>query len=375
MSMMEHLPAVAAMHVEMTTTWRRQFQLHHKALYLSNTGPGTLKIRHRYYRGSPTSAWSDGAIRLVGASSSGEGRVEVFHNGYWGTVCNDGFNKDDAKVVCRQLGYQTSSPIAYSSDKYGEGSGKIWMTNVECSGSESRLVDCKKSDWGFVYFCSHSQDVGVNCENVDELSVRIAGESSGKGTLEIFHSGTWGAVCDDRFSKAEAEVVCRQLNYDTSDANFYVADSDSSTLKFATAIYCYGNEDRLSSCDAYFGKQSFCRNDNVIGIDCSKDDSAGKSSGRFMISNDCTKHYDFVEFLSGLNIRIIVPIVVLLPTSIAFGAITYYVIWKKRKSRRHSQASEQSVPLCNESINSHQSENNVAGGGRLYPWDSLPAAS
>ena len=101
-------------------------------------------------------------VRLVGGSSSTEGRVELSINGEWGTVCNDGWDFADAKVVCRMLGYPGVIGTA-EVDTFGQGSGTIWLDNVDCSGYESSLSECTHKGWGAQRGCDHSQDVGVIC--------------------------------------------------------------------------------------------------------------------------------------------------------------------------------------------------------------------
>ena len=103
-------------------------------------------------------------------SASGIGRVEVFYNGYWGTICDGGWDMRDARVVCRQLGYDLDHAYARTlrRDLVLSGSGPIWLANVACAGEERNLTSCSHNGWG-VNSCSHYQDAGVECSTTGIL--------------------------------------------------------------------------------------------------------------------------------------------------------------------------------------------------------------
>ncbi|XP_050784198.1 soluble scavenger receptor cysteine-rich domain-containing protein SSC5D-like [Gopherus flavomarginatus] len=105
-------------------------------------------------------------LRLVGGTSSCSGRLEVFHQGRWGTVCDDMWALPGAAVVCRELG--CGDPLSAPRGAFfGEGSGPIWLDNVRCQGNESALSRCLAAPWG-VHDCQHAEDAGVVC--TDELA-------------------------------------------------------------------------------------------------------------------------------------------------------------------------------------------------------------
>ena len=87
--------------------------------------------------------------------------MEIFYNGNWGTVCDDYWDINDARVVCRQLGFPDVS-AAPGSAHFGAGSGQTWLDDVNCLGNEALIVNCQHRGWG-VENCVHSEDASVIC--------------------------------------------------------------------------------------------------------------------------------------------------------------------------------------------------------------------
>jgi len=145
-------------------------------------------------------------VRLVGGPSPRKGRLEVYYNGTWGTVCDDLFTGAAARVVCFMLGYGRFGRDI--DNLYGAGSGPIWLDDVYCNGAETNILDCQHNSWG-LHNCGHSEDVSVSCYN----EVRLVGASGSRGRLEVYRNGIWGTVCDDGFTDREARVVCYSLGY------------------------------------------------------------------------------------------------------------------------------------------------------------------
>ena len=110
-------------------------------------------------------------VRLVSGPTEYEGRVEVYYNGEWGTVCDDGWDLSDTEVVCRQLGF---GPAIDAKNRafYGQGRGPIWLSDVNCTGKETTIRECSFNGWG-IGSCHHSEDAAVKCAASNGTLVKI----------------------------------------------------------------------------------------------------------------------------------------------------------------------------------------------------------
>lgn len=116
-------------------------------------------------------------LRLANGPGRCQGRLEILHNGSWGTVCDDDWDIVDANVVCRQLGcgHAIALPAPMT---FGQGSGPIFLDNVDCKGREAALSECWSHGWG-IHNCYHYEDVGVVCNGNGARFLRGEGCAGG----------------------------------------------------------------------------------------------------------------------------------------------------------------------------------------------------
>ncbi|XP_035856878.1 neurotrypsin isoform X3 [Sander lucioperca] len=225
---------------------------------------------------------TDGSVRLVGGTSSYEGRLEVFYRGQWGTVCDDGWTDSNTQVVCRELGYRLGETLLSeglditSVPRFGVGSGPILLDDVSCTGKEPSLLLCNRKEW-LRHDCTHHEDVNIACSadrNGDSLPTSVpirlvGGESPREGRVELYLAGQWGTVCDDGWTDRDAEVVCRQLGYSgVAKARVMAYFGEGTGPIHVDNVKCGGEERLLADCIKQTLGTHNCRHSEDAGVIC-----------------------------------------------------------------------------------------------------------
>ncbi|KAL8176300.1 UNVERIFIED_CONTAM: hypothetical protein K2H54_030384 [Gekko kuhli] len=205
-------------------------------------------------------------VKLVNGPTPCAGRVEVLRNQEWGTVCENGWDINEAHVVCREVG--CGDAIAASGGaQFGQGSGPTWIDEVTCTGSEDYLSKCPAKTLA-EHRCDHSKDAGVECSEVPEVRLEN-GPNRCSGRVEIFHNRLWGTVCDDDWDLEDAKVVCRYLGCGAAlsaprGAHFGAGSGPI----WLDGVNCTGTEKSISKCNANYQVKSDCSHIKEAGVVC-----------------------------------------------------------------------------------------------------------
>ncbi|XP_072494132.1 antigen WC1.1-like [Notamacropus eugenii] len=205
-------------------------------------------------------------LRLLSGSGPCSGRVEVYYNGTWGTICDDSWDLRDAQVVCRQLGCGVALE-AIPSAHFGQGSGPIWLDELSCSGNESHLEKCPSLHWG-QHDCRHKEDAGVLCSEFLDLRL-VSDKYKCSGWLEIFYNGTWGRVCSNPMDDNTLSVICRHLSCGAKGNIESVLSPPKRLLpRWIDKISCQGQESFLWHCPSQPWDPNSCEPEEEAHITC-----------------------------------------------------------------------------------------------------------
>ncbi|XP_029109961.1 antigen WC1.1-like [Scleropages formosus] len=231
------------------------------------------------------------SLRLMGGDGECAGRLEVFHGGSWGTVCDDSWGLAEAQVACRQLRCGTAlsgeNPVpAY----FGPGSGPIWLGRLGCVGNESSLWDCPS-----VRFeqqdCGHKEDVGVVCS--EHKLLRLSEGCSGH--TEVYYNGSWRSGCFNYMEKTTAAVICHQLGCGDKGTVDETISRLSPEPTGDDGLKCRPHDSSLWQCPFSPWGQNTCTDSKMAKIHCSEADKVNSpldftDCGSSTYKSSCSGH-------------------------------------------------------------------------------------
>jgi len=199
---------------------------------------------------------------------------------YWGNVyvigrpvCDDFWDNNDAKVLCKTLGFNSNTKgIAWTNSKFGTVGSNFRMDDVRCGGYESYIGECPHVTSNN---CGSSEGAGVTC--VDPTTVKLrSGEIPVEGNVYIMDQ----PVCDDNWDMNDAKVVCNQLfksKFSKRPSKGVPVFSVTRSSRFGglshrstsiNNVNCGGTETDLAQCA--FSANIQCEGSKIAGVQCAK---------------------------------------------------------------------------------------------------------
>ena len=192
----------------------------------------------------------DGDIRLInGDGTPGNGRIEIYHDNTWGIVCDDFFDRKEAEVVCRQLGYDHVD--SHSIKLVGRSGQPIWLDDLRCTGREARLSECNHIGWG-AHNCNFREATGVTCSQTiaegigvhvypQALSITEGDTPGGRYTMRLQTAPTGTvtvtpASTNTALSFDPASLTFTTSNWDVSKTVQVSAPADADTNNASATI-------------------------------------------------------------------------------------------------------------------------------------------
>ncbi|XP_042645073.1 antigen WC1.1-like [Tyto alba] len=186
------------------------------------------------------------ALRLENSDGC-SGRLQVFYNGTWGSICSNSITDNTVTLACKELGCGDGGSLETHLPS-GRVSGPAWLDRVQCGETNSSFWQCPSTPWN-PQSCEYlEEEIRITC-NAREKIRAVGGEDECSGRVEVWHRGSWGTVCDDSWDMQDAEVACRQLGCGPVVSALHEAAFGMGTGPiWLEQVECRGTEPSLQDC-------------------------------------------------------------------------------------------------------------------------------
>nr|XP_014353709.1 PREDICTED: uncharacterized protein LOC102366391 [Latimeria chalumnae] len=229
--------------------------------------------------------WEFKELKPVSDRHDCAGRVEVFYNGTWGSVCSNNMRDVTIGVICQQMGCGNTGTL---DKQFGEeGSGLKWLDSISCFGTDLESKDSvseldyynedgmEEISLGFPSDQENTPGIPCKYKCTNEqlyaysgvfLHFPCTGETGAcEGTVEVYSEGRWGTVCSNI---PDAEVVCKKLG--CGSAVLAPLGNTQVGAFLLNNVHCHGNESHLWQCESDHRDREDCKSESDALIVCSE---------------------------------------------------------------------------------------------------------